>query len=424
MTSPRLVDRFRSRLWILPSLLVAGSVATGALLPSLDRRIDVPTLTGDPETARQLLATVATATVTFAGLVFSITIVALQLTSSQFSPRVLRQFLRDVPSQVALGTFAGVFLFDLLVLMRISSYKEAFVPELSVDLALLAGATSVFTFIGFVAHITQSIRVVRIIENVTAETRRTARSLRRADPDEPDPADVLAPFTVLATVELPDAGAVLQDVDMHRLVHLAERLDVVMRVVPDTGDFVPADTTVVEVWGTEGRTVDLDWHDVDEIFGFGPERTMTRDVAFGYRQLADIGAKALSPAMNDPTTAVQCVDRLHDLLRAEAGRPRIARVHDDSAGRPRVVHAAVSWDELLSLAFDEIRLYGSGSLQIVRRLRAALEDLYRAADTDHFAALDNQMGLLDRAVRRSFPDQVDRAHAGVPDDQGLGDDGD
>ncbi len=423
VTIARIEERLRSGLWFLPSVIVAGSVGLAVFLPFVDRRYDVMAITTDPDTARQLLATVATATVTFAGLVFSITILALQLTSSQFSPRALRQFLRDRANQVALGTFAGVFLYALLVLMRVTSGEDAFVPSVAVDVALLAGAIAVFTFIGFVAHIMQSIRVVRIIEAVAAEARHTAAVLPRQDPADPEPVDVLAPLAVLATVARHRPGAVLQHVDADRLVLLAEREDIVVRVGPETGDFVPEGAAVLEIWGSPGREVDLVWDDVDEALGFGPERTMTSDLAFGYRQLADIGAKALSPALNDPTTAVQCVDRLHDLLRVEATRPPIARVHRDGEGRVRVVHGAISWDELLGLAFDEIRIYGSGSLQVVRRMRAALEDLYVVAGPEGAAALDNQIGLLDRAISRAFSDLVDRAHAGIADEQGLGDDG-
>ncbi len=423
MTLARIGERLRSGLWFLPSMIVAASVGLAVLLPFVDRRYDVASITADPDTARQLLATVATATVTFAGLVFSITILALQLTSSQFSPRALRQFLRDRPNQLALGTFAGIFLYALLVLMRITSGDDAFVPSLAVDFALLAGATAVFTFIGFVAHIMQSIRVVRIIESVAAEARHTAAALARQDEDDPAPSEVLRSLAIVATVARHRPGGVLQHVDVDRLARVGARLDIVVRVVPETGDYVPEGATVVEAWGSPDQDVHLRWEDVDETLGFGPERTMTSDLAFGYRQLADIGAKALSPALNDPTTAVQCVDRLHDLLRVEATRPPIARVHRDDDGRVRVVHSAISWDELLGLAFDEIRIYGSNSLQVVRRIRAALEDLYVVAGPRGAAALDNQVGLLDRAIRRSFSDQVDREHAGIADEQGLGDDG-
>ena len=146
-------------------------MALAAALPAIDRRYELPAVTSDPETARQLLSTVATATVTFAGLVFSITILALQLTSNQFSPRVLRQFLRDRRSQFALGTFVGVFLYSLAVLSQISGGDDPFVPSLAVDTSILAGATAVSTFIMFVAHIAQSIRVVHIVEAVARETR-------------------------------------------------------------------------------------------------------------------------------------------------------------------------------------------------------------------------------------------------------------
>ena len=214
----------------------------------------------------------------------------------------------------------------------------------------------------------------------------------------------------------------LQDVDAPALAARARTHDVVIRVVAEVGDFVPAGAEVVEIWRRNGGPCSLGWDEVERCLGFGPERTMTSDLAFGFRQLADIGTKALSPAINDPTTAVQCLDRLHDLLRTEAGRPPLARVHADVEGTVRVVHATIGWAELLHLALDEIRIYGAGSMQVVRRIRAVLEDLASVATDAELDAVAEHVGLLERAVRRSVVDEVDRRRAGVADEQGIGDD--
>lgn len=418
----RLFDRLRTGLWFVPSILLAVAAALAVILPAIDERIQVPSITGDPDTARALLGTQATATVTFAGLVFSITIVALQLTSSQFSPRALRQFLRDRMSQSALGAFVGGFLFDLMVLARIRSDPGVFVPGLAINASLIASVVTVFAFIGYVSHITQAIRVVHIIENITVEARITADEAQRAAASEPTIADVLAPLQRVAVIARPGPGAVLQDIDHAALVALARQHDVVMKLVPSIGDFVPRDASVVEVWSASAQPVAMTWSEVDRTIGFGHERTMTADFAFGLRQLVDIAEKALSPALNDPTTALQCIDRLHDLLRFEAVHPPFARVRCDDAGTVRMVSDAPTWDELVNLAFDEIRQYGCTALQITRRLRAALEDLQTVARADYQAVLREQVELLDRAVARSFVDAVDRARAGVADEQGLGDD--
>lgn len=423
MTLARIKDRLRTGLWFVPLVLVSGFVVLATILPAVDDALTLPAVTTDPDTARQLLSTIATATVTFAGLVFSITIVALQLTSSQFSPRVLRQFLRDRPSQVALGVFVGSFVYDLLVLGRVTGDPDPFVPNLSVDVAIVAGVLAVATYLLFVNHIAQSIRVVRIIDNVASEARVTAAALRREAPGDPTPDRACDGMSTVDRVCRPGDGAVLQDMDVDALVVIAADHDVVLRIVPEIGAYVTGGSVVLEVLGTPGTRSTPEWSDVDEAFGFGPERTMTSDLAFGYRQLADIGAKALSPSLNDPTTALQCLDRLHDLLRTEAGRGRIARVHCDGDGTGRLVHAVIDWDELLHLALDEIRLYGCDSIQVVRRIRAMLVDLRTVDGVDH-DAIDEQFGLLDRAIQRSFPDPVDRRHAGVADEQGIGDDGD
>jgi uncharacterized membrane protein len=154
--------------------------------------------------------------------------------------------------------------------------------------------------------------------------------------------------------------------------------------------------------------------------GAGIERTMAQDPAFGFRQLVDIAERALSPAINDPTTAVQAIDRIHDLLRRVARRPAATGVHADADGVPRLVVPVPSWNDLLHLGCDEIRQYGAGSLQVCRRLHAMFEDLLTVTDPGRAEAVRAQVALLDRAVARAFVDPEDRAAAGCPDRQGVG----
>lgn len=416
----RLVDRLRESMWLLP--LVAGllAIVLGVGLSALEGRLGpIPGITDSPDTASTVLATGATTTITFAGLVFSITLLALQLTSSQFSPRALRQFLRAREGQLALALFSATFVYELTVLTRIESVEEPFVPSVATTVGAVLAVASVAGFVGFIHHITQAIRVVNIIESVADETRGTAEAVQRSD-DGCDVDRLLSALAVRSLVVREHPGAVLQVVSRDDLAHLASQRGSVLRLLVDIGDFVPNGRAVVEEWAAPDHPLPpLEWHDVSEAFAFGAERTMNADLAFGYRQLVDIAEKALSPGINDPTTAVQVIDRLHDLLRVESTRPPLADqlLDDDGFG---LVWDPVRFRDLVHLAFDEIRHYGGGDVQVVRRARAALEDLLAAAPPERRGVLRKVIDQYEDEARRRFADPADLVASRVPDIQGMG----
>lgn len=411
-------------MWFVPLLSVIGAGAVALVLANFEiQGGGLVGITEDPDTARILLSTAATTTITFAGLVFSITLLVLQLTSSQFSPRVLRQFLRAREGQAALGVFAATFVYVMIVLSRISN-RHLFVPSLSVTIGLVLSFLSLATFIAFIHHMTQSIRAVNIIESVAAEARGLAEGLDRRCDDDPAADEVLAPLTVRSVLSRPGHGNVLQAMSLDKLCKLAERRGSVMRMVSEPGEYVVMGGVVLEEWAEPDAPLDeLEWSDVQEYFVFGGERTMTQDLGFGYRQLVDIAEKALSPSLNDPTTAVQTIDRLHDLLRTELDRPPLRTVRVNAAGHG-VVGGAVRFEALVDLAFDEIRRYGADDLQIVQRLRAAYEDLRDHAPADRRNMFADKLAQLDRVVARKFTDVDDRRRVGLADEQGMGADAD
>ncbi len=422
-----LVERLRSGLWFVPAVFVVGAVALSVVMNRIDRAVGVEesgslAFGGDATSAQDLLSTIASSTLTLAGLVFSITIVALVLSSGQFSPRVLRTFLRDQGNQVSLGTFLATFVYALLVLRTVrigEGNQDAFVPGLSITLAIVAALASLGTFVYFVNHIAQSLRVVSIIESLAQETRACIdRNLpvRREGDGGQEPSDTIEVCRPPRSVVDNPAPGVLVGFDDQRLVALAHRHDCLLRMVPMVGDHVPAGAPMFEVHGD----AEVEPHRLLGLVTFSSERTMSRDVAFGFRQLADIAEKALSPSINDPTTAVQVIDRLHDLLRRLPGRSWPTGHHVDEDGGLRLVGPVVGWDGYVSLAFDEIRSYGADSLQITRRLQAVFDDLATVAAPPQQGALDRQRRLLRAAVERSFADVEERHHAGLPDGQGLG----
>ena len=317
--------RVGERFWALPLLCALGALGLGLGLSRLDDAFDtaltLPFLfSGGPEGARALLSAIITSMISFTGLVFSITIVVLQLTSSQFSPRVLRSFLRDRFNQLALGVFVATFVYALVVLraVRGTAQVDAFVPQLSVTVAFLFVLASVGVFLGYIHHIAQSIRAATIIANIGADTRDLLE--RRHPADGADTVHQPPPHGPARVVPAGRPG-VVQRIDDDALLRAAEQQDLAICVLRAVGEFVPAGAPLLEVHGTDPRDPDR----LSDAIPLGVERSLDEDVGFGFRQLVDIAERALSPGINDPSTAVQAIDQLHDLLRRLATRPLAPR---------------------------------------------------------------------------------------------------
>ena len=420
----RLNEYLRSSLWFIPSAFVLSAVTLWLVVGAIDRAVDGNDLAlaygGGPDGAQEVLSAIATSMIAFTGVVFSITIVVLQLASGQFSPRVLRTFLRDRATQSSLGIFIATFVYALLVLRDVratSSDESAYVPGLSVSMALVVLALSLGVFVYYIHHIAQAIRVSWIVDAVADETR---RSIAHQFPDAPDEGlELSAPSGPPTQVLVAPVPGALQAVGKRALVALARRNDSVLVLRPSVGDFVPQGGELLWVYGRQP----LGGDDADEAvgeFALGIERTMEQDPAFGFRQIVDIAIRGLSPAVNDPTTAVQCLDRLHDLLRYLAAQPfRSGRLGDED-GNLRLVVPPPSWQDYLDLALDEIRHYGRTSIQVMRRIRAVLDDLDAVVSEEEAKAVQRQRDVLDRVVEANITDPHDRALAMRPDVQGLG----
>lgn len=394
----RIADQLDEAYWPIPAgcVVVAGLLAFGLIQldESLQRGGVEFAFTGGPDSARSLLSTMAASMLTLTALVFSITIVALQLASSQFSPRALRTFLRDRQSQFALGVFLATFVFALVTLREVrgqDGLAERFVPGVTISVAFLLVVVCVALFVNYIHHIAQSVRIVTIVERVADETR---RAIERVHPDEPDSSEVVVLGNAARVVEADRHGSVVE-VNADRLVDLAVKADAMVTVLPRVGDFVPEGTPLLRV---SGGSPDED--DLRAAIGLARERNGHRDVGFGLRQLVDIAERALSPGMNDPSTAVQCLDQLHDLLRRLVNRPYPSGVHRDESGAVRVVAAVPQWEDHVGLALDEIRLWGRQSLQIRRRMQALVDDLLAVAEGERRQPLLKRLPLWTEALPR------------------------
>ena len=395
------VLRVRNRFWAVPVLCAVLALALGLGLTALDRALQtdlrLPLLfAGGPEGARSVLSAIVTSMISFTGLVFSITIVVLQLTSSQFSPRVLGTFLSDRFNQTALGVFVATFLYAFVVLraVRGTSETDSFVPQIAMTVALGFILASVGVFLAYIHHITQSIRVATIVASIGRDTRVVLERRHPVDGEEQDrlPLPATTPREIVA-----GEPGVVQSVDDTALARLAEQHGVTIRLLRAPGEFVPAGAPLLAVYGDPVPDEDALRSAVVQ----GTERALREDVGFGLRQLVDIAERALSPGINDPTTAVQVVDQLHDLLRRLATRPLRPRQRQADDGQLLVDVPEPAFADYLALSVDEIAHWGGDSDRVLRRLRVMLLDVFDAARPEHHAVLADALERLGTEPARS-----------------------
>lgn len=409
MSLDALRERVINSWWFVPALCVLVAVALAVGLIQLDESTGEPSglaFTGDAAEARQVLSTIASAMLTFTGLVFSTTMVVLTLTSGQFSPRVLRTFLRDRRIQFSLGVFVGTFVFALVALREVrgsGGEVDAFVPGLTVTVAFALVAASVGMFVQYLHHIAQSVRVVTIINRIGKEASAAVDRLYAegagADRRDSRPWEQRLTSGPTRPLRATQTGVVTA-VRSGKLVAYAARADCVLELVPSVGEFVIEGQPLFRVRG-DGQLPD---RRVVGCVTIEEERDARQDVAFGFRQLVDIAERALSPGVNDPTTAAQCVDHVHALLYRLASRPFPSGAHVDGEGAVRLLQHTWSWKDYVGLACDEIRHWGAGSLQIHRRLRAMLNDLLTVVDEDRRPPLERQLALLDARMELDLPE--------------------
>jgi uncharacterized membrane protein len=401
------------RFWAIPLLfaIAASLLALGvtAVDDSLDTSLSLPFLfAGGPEGARALLAAIITSMISFTALVFSITIVVLQLTSSQFSPRVLRSFLEDRFNQVALGVFVATFVYGLVVLrgVRGTAQVDPFVPQIGVTLAFAFVLASVLVFLAYIHHIAQSIRAATILASVADDTRAL---LDERFPADAQPKPVLSPRNGPTRTITAGRPGVVQWVDDTALADAANSQGACIELVRAVGEFVATGAPLARVHG-EGPFDDSRFHTAVHV---GRERSMDQDVGFGLRQLVDIAERALSPGINDPTTAVQALDHLHDIVRRLATRALPPRQCAAADGRLVLSVPQPQFEDYLALAFDEIAHWGKDSPRIQRRVQIVLRDLEAEARPEHRAA------VVDAIARHQGPPLSPPVDALSPSDTGL-----
>ncbi|NEB78898.1 DUF2254 domain-containing protein [Streptomyces sp. SID14478] len=374
----------------------------------------VKELMGFTEDAKTIVTTVSSAMMTFIGVVFSISLVAVQMAGGQFSPRVVRLFVRSRITKLTFAVFLATFLLSLLVLTSYDSEQDpqvvTTVPFLQAFLTLGMVALSLLLFVMYVNSTLRMMRVSHVIDRVTWEAFRVVARMPSGEAGDAE----LGPVGV--QVAYAGRAGVLRDVNIARLVRIARHHGIVLRLIPRIGDFVVPGTPVFAVHGGAAPSRRA----LRYCVSVGVERSFHQDLGFGLRVLADIGLRALSPAVNDPTTAVQAIDRIVQFLAAVGTGPLDTLRYTDRGGAVRLVQPVPGWGELVDLGFSEIRGCAAGEPQVTRRLFAGFDDLLSLAPEERREPLLRHRELLAQGVERSVPDAADRAFALRPDRQGIG----
>ncbi len=380
--------------WLLPAACTVGAAVLAVGLPLTQLHLELPfngiVPSGAPA-ARSLLSSIVTAMISLTALVFSITIVVLQLASSQYSPRVMRTYLEDRSTQFTLGVFVATFVYSMILLSEISDQPGGGPPQIALMVAILLVIGSAAVFIFYIQHITRTLRVSHIIASIGAQTRHLIDRYHPTDAPAETPS---APGLVARVMTAPDPG-IVTDVDLDRLARLARSRRCRLVVVVQPGDYVAAGQPLVTVHrdgdGEPGR---IEESDVARVVTIGPERVAGQDVEFGFRQLADIAERSLSTAMNDVTTALRAVDELHDLLRRVATRPLGDGVVHDSDGTVRAIARRAGFDRFAAAGVDDVAYAGRDQPRVRRRLARMLDDLAGVAAPVHRAAIRRRRDAL------------------------------
>ena len=395
-------DRLWEPFWALPATIAVSSVALGLLLPILDQSVGEPwpwVFEGGIEGARSVLGTIAGAMISVTGLVFSITMVVLQLASSQYSPRVLGAFLDSRISQSTLGVFTGSFIYALTVLRKVGGGSDDRVPQISVTVAYVYVLVAVAMFLAFIHHITTSVQVSRVMSQVRAQTVSRIQQLGSAPAATPTWSP--RPDTPRAPLTSKDRGGYITLLDSSQLVARARELDVVVDLDIAPGDFVTPGQPIGRVWG-RSSIPDDEAVSLLASLQFGGGRTMHSDIGFGVRQLLDIAERALSPGINDPTTALQAMNELHAVLREMSGRPDPPAYLSDEEDVVRAVYRPQTYGRALAASVEELVHYGKDSLRLVPQLRNLLADLVAAARPEHRSVTETALAEVERFLAEEF----------------------
>ncbi len=427
--SLNILAKIRASMWLLPALMAFVAVAAAVTIAIFQSRITVPEsvgrhlFSGEPSGARAILGAIAGSMIGVTGVVFSITIVALALASGQFGPRLLRNFMRDRSVQAVLGTFIATFAFSLVALRSISDREKDGGGYLFVVIGVILALASIGVLIFFIHHIATAIQAETVIENVAREL---SQKIDRLYPET-----VGTALAAHRDFSLPDSfeetaygiraarDGYIQSLDADAVLDFAMKHDLVIVFDRRPGHFVAKGHVVMRAWPGERIDAAID-ADLVKTAIIGPHRTAEEDVEFLVEQLVEIAVRALSPGINDPFTAIACIDRLGAALSGLSDRAMPSPWRADAAGTLRVVVDRPSFEGIVENAFNQVRQFGASSVAVTIRILENLAMLTRvnAADPARMRVLQEQADRVHRSSRLTEHEpqdarEIDAAYARV-----------
>ncbi|MEA5504641.1 DUF2254 domain-containing protein [Halotia wernerae UHCC 0503] len=414
----KLWDALHASYWFLPGIIALGAIILAFAMITLDRIIGFDGLswiyTGGPDGARAVLSAIAGSMMSVTATAFSITIVALQLASANFGPRILRNFMRDTGNQIVLGTFIGTFIYSLLVLRTIYGKDYSlFVPHLAVTVGLILAIISIGVLIYFIHHASTIIQASHVIESVSRDLDKAIERLfpKKIGFNPPEYklhlGEIPPAFELQAYLIRANSNGYLQAVDHQKLIKIAIKHNLLIEIKSRPGKFVFQGNELAMAWPGERVNQKLT-QQIEQVFIVGRERTEQQDVAFPINQLVEIALRALSPGINDPFTAVRCVDRLCaglcHLVQKEFPSPY--RYDDDN--KLRVIAEPITFEKLVNDAFNQIRQYGRSDVAVTIRLLEAITTVanytYNPQDRE---VLRRHADMIERGSQEGLPEKKD-----------------
>ncbi|MEP6597032.1 MAG: DUF2254 domain-containing protein [Ginsengibacter sp.] len=417
----KLWDSLKSSYWFIPLVMMVlavmlwwGTSTLDHILSIRDKKAIAWLYLSDAETIRTFLLTIAVAIIGVVGVVFTIIMVPLSIAASQFGPRLLRTFLRDTGTQITLGTFNATFIFCMVVLLHLSTAIKQPLPQISVNVALLLAFTSFGVLIYFINHIAVSLQAPIVVARVSKELHTainhdfpddisTAYMFSSADHDNKMLPDVSSAHSII----IAKVSGYLQVRDDTSLLHLAREHNLVFKLLSEPGDFIVQRTALVLTWPE--INIEKISDAVNRAFIQGSQRTLVQDVTFGINELVEVAIRALSPAINDPFTAMTCLDWIGSALCQICSRTLPPAKLFDQAGHLRIIRNPVTFTKLADAAFNQIREYGRTSRYVSVRLIDTIKVVAGCAKTDeHRKILLHHATLVERNSHNGLPDANDR----------------
>jgi uncharacterized membrane protein len=414
----RKIRRSQAKAWLIPMVYAIGAFAAGVMVSRVSNALFPNVVsTVSANSAIGIYSSIASGMLALTGIVFSLTFVMVQFSATAYSPRLVLWIARDPVISHATGVFTATFLYALIALAWVDRAGTGRVPLLGIMVATVLLILSIIMFISLIQRVSR-LQVTQMLIFTGDHGREIIENLYPPldTPASPSSAEI-CDVPILQTLVHHGHPRMVQAVNVPVLVNIASGAGALVELMVSVGDSVLESTPILHV---RGGVAPIPETVLRNAIDFGGERTFEQDPKYAIRLLVDIAIKALSPAINDPTTAVQALDQIEDLL-LRLGRRRLEiGAFRDASGRLRVLMAFPIWEDFLRLAFDEIRFYGASSVQVMRRMMALITEMISLLPRERHYALRYWQQRLQSTIERAFSDVEDKLDALAEDRQGLG----